>query len=276
MKPEEPKGKRIRFSKMGLDNSDRSICRSIRINIKRELKPILPHYLNDTRICIIGGGVSLDDTKDELREQADQGHKLVCTNNSYAWCLDNDFRPSAQVILTSRKEGLRFVGPPVEGCKYFLASQCLPRVFNAVEGRDVYIFHCRNGQKEKRILDKYYGPFGYHYVSGGSTVVLRTIWLMRILGFRWMDIYGCDSCYLEGKHHAYDQPEGDRKEIQWVECEGRKFLVSATMVSQADDFLAFVKENGQYFTLNVHGDGLIAWMIKRGAELQLEKELDLA
>jgi hypothetical protein len=40
---------------------------------------------------------------------------------------------------------------------------------------------------------------------------------------------------------------------------------------QAEDFLQLVKERGELFQLNVHGPGLIATIIRTGAELEIEE-----
>jgi len=261
---------RIKFSKVNLDTPVDDILDNVRVNAQRHLPQARPYPTNDIRVCLVGGGPSLDDTVDELRDQFDRGHKVVALNNSADWCLDHGIRPSAHVILTARQCSLDWVNwdiPSNNGvkCKYFIASQVIPELFDKLEGRDVYMFHCVNGLGEKEILDdQYLTP--YFWVIGGSTVCLRAIGLFRLLGFQFFDLYGIDSCYMGDKHHAYAQPDGEGKETNNVLCAERTFKMSATMVSQADDFMRFVKANGDHFNLNVHGDGVLAHIVSMGAK----------
>ena len=90
--------------------------------------------------------------------------------------------------------------------------------------------------------------------------------LCYVLGFRYFDIYGFDSCWVKDRHHAYPQKlnDNDRKvNITWG---GRKFVCAPWMVKQAQDFMKLIKYRGHLYHCNVRGDGLIAHMIKTGAK----------
>lgn len=251
---------------MGMNAGRGYILENIQRNITRQLPQVFEHPVNDQRIAIIGGGPSLEYTIDELRACVDDGVKLVALNGTHDWLVEHGFRPSAMIMVDSRPENVRFVQNPVDGCKYFIASQCHPSVFDALEGHEVYIWHANNNIGEESILEDYYlGNF--RFIIGGSTVLLRGIWLMRTLGFMKMDVFGFDSCYMDGKHHAYEQPENDGCEVQELTCMGRKFQCAAWQASQFDDFQHFIQIVGDKFELNVHGDGLIAHMMREGAKL---------
>ena len=142
-------------------------------------------------------------------------------------------------------------------------------MFDALDGQDAYIWHAANDAGEQEILNEYYLGH-YALVVGGSTVMLRAMWLMRMLGFKQMDLYGFDSCYRDDQHHVYSQPENDASEVKTVWCAGKEFRCAAWQVSQAEDFMQFVKNLGDAFELNVHGDGLVAHLIKRGKEFRDE------
>lgn len=261
---------------MGMNSGRGQILDNIRTNIKRHLPQVQPFKPNDQRIALIGGGPSLEQTRDELDKCVEEGVKLVSLNGTHDWLVENGYRPSAAVLVDSRPFNARFVANPVKGCKYFIASQCDPSVFDVLEDHDeVYIWHAVNNIGEEQILEDYYFK-RFIFIIGGSTVMLRGIWLMRTLGFKKMEAFGFDSCYLDDKHHAYDQPENDGSEIRNVECMGRKFKCAAWMASQYDDFLHFIKEAGDHFELNVHGDGLIAHVMKEGAKLFDEQQREKA
>lgn len=252
--------------KMGMNAGRGFILDNIQENIKRQLPQVKEHPTNETKLALVAGGPSLETTFDELKALVDDGAKLVAFNGTHDWLLDRGLRPSAMIMVDSRPTNARFVQRPVETCKYFIASQCHPDVFEALKDNEVYIWHANNGIGEEQILEDYYLK-NFRFIIGGSTVVLRGIWLMRTLGFKQMDVFGFDSCYIDGKHHPYEQPENDGCEIREVTCMGKKFQCAAWMASQFDDFQHFIQLVGDKFELNVHGDGLIAHMMKEGAKL---------
>ena len=258
---------RLDMSNMGMNTDSEVLLKNIDINIRRQLPQCQAYEMQDTPIAIVAGGPSLRDTRDELKAQYDAGVKLVAVNGTHDWLIANDMLPSVMVMVDGRESNHRFVQHPVETCKYLIASQCAPEVFDALDGQDVYIWHAANDMGENAVLNDYYLG-NYPLVVGGSTVTLRAIWLMRMLGFRRMDVYGFDSCYVGDAHHAYPQPENDGSEVRKVWCAGKEFQCAAWQVSQAEDFMQFAGKLGDHFELNVHGDGLIAHIIKRGAEFR--------
>lgn len=273
--------KPIKLPLRGVNVTGKILRANVRSAIRRGLVQAKPHDPNHQRICLIGGGPSLNDTIDELREQVFEGHKLVAINNTYNWLIEHNFRPSVVVVMDARAFNSRFIEKNIPGCQYFLASQCAPETFDIVEDRQAYIFHCMCDIGEKKILDRFYNK-RYYGVPGGSTVTLRAIMLMRMLGFQKMDIYGFDSCWLEKKHHAYEQKEndGDHHFRVWSiphddtgprEDLKVQFTCAPWMMKQYEDFLSLVKHKGHLFDLNIHGDGLIAHAVRTGAKLRMEE-----
>jgi hypothetical protein len=108
----------------------------------------------------------------------------VTVNGGYHWCLAHNLKPSAQIVIDARPGNERFVEPAVPGCAYILASQCHPKVWDAVEGRpNVWIFHPTMRKDNDRVvaeLDRYYGGPAWCPVSGGTTVVSRALYVLRI------------------------------------------------------------------------------------------------
>jgi len=122
----------------------------------------------------------------------------------------------------------------------------------------------------------------------GTTITIKAIQLMRMLGFQSFDIFGFDSCWIkspwytatgygEYQHHAYDQKENDNdKRLRVVlKPEGRddmtrEFICAPWMMRQSMDFQKLIHDHGNDFRLNVRGDGLIATILKFSAELGSE------
>lgn len=239
--------------------------------ITRGLPQIWPGPMRPDRVCLVGGGPSLDDTEEELRDLVFAGAKVVTLNGAYHWCLAHNIRPSAQVVMDARASNARFVEPAIPKCIYYLASQCAPETFDACAGREhVGIVHMVNNVEgpAKELLDKHY--LGrWTAVAGGTTVGMRTLVLLWQLGYRRIDLFGIDSCFLAGKGHAYPQPEnaGDRVAQMTTYPSGhpelgRTFLVAPWHLKQFEDWLQTLRMNGDKFLLTVHGDGLLAYALQ--------------
>ena len=250
-----------------------AIYENIRHSITLGLPQIFPHPLAPYKVAIIGGGPSLEYFVEDIRERFWRGDKIIALNNAYNWLIDNNIRPSAVVMADSRDFMARFVEKDVPTCKYFIASQCAPEVFAKVMDRETYIWHCCNDETEVEILDEYYLGTNYVPIAGGSTVALRAIGLLRTLGYQYMDLFGVDSCYMDGKHHAYEQPENDDFETKKVVYAGQTFICAQWMVKQYRDFLGFLSRDGNQFFINVHGDGLLAYALRVNAQVCID-ELD--
>lgn len=230
------------------------------------------------RVVLVGGGPSLADTEQELRDLVFAGAKLVTVNGAYQWCLARNLQPKAQIVLDARAPNARFLQPDVAQCRYYLASQCHPETWDAVDGRPfVGIFHDASDEQVKAELDAYY--FGqWHGVAGGTTVGTRAIVLLRMLGYLRFDLFGFDSCWMGGQHHAYDQPENEADKRLKVTvaatggAEARVFRCAPWHLKQLEDLLRLIRFNGQHFLLNIHGDGLLAYALKASADVQLQVE----
>ena len=251
-------------------NVDRQvIVDNIKSNIKRFVPQHVPHPEQSSHIAIVGGGWSLNDTLAELRELYFQGVKLIALNGSAKWLVEHNLKPSMQVILDARQENAEFV-IDVHGCKYFLASQTHPAVFDACEGKDTYIFHAMTDGSdiERGILDEHYDK-RWHPVPSAGTVGMVAIMLCRELGFRFQHLFGMDSCYSPSlEHHAYPQALNDQEGYRAFICAGRSFVCSAAQASQAYTFRDVIRHNQHGIQLSVHGNGLLAHILRTGAELQ--------
>jgi hypothetical protein len=234
-----------------------------------------PHDLNGERVLLVGGGPSLDDTLDELVELYMAGAKIVTLNGAYAWCLRHHLRPSAQIVVDARPDQGHFLEPAVPNCQYLVASQCAPSTWAAVcDGRErVTIWHAADAEGTLcPTLDAYY--FGHwHAITGGTTVAMRALCLLRTLGFYRFDLFGIDSCWTGARHHAYTQIQNERDARVPFKVwptgspdRAREFLVSPWHVKQLEDFLQLVKLAGDQFLMRVHGNGLLAFALEEAVE----------
>lgn len=259
-----------------VNTPDDVLLAQVAASIRRGHPQVWPVRPNRERVCLVGGGPSLASTVDELRDLVFAGAKLVTVNGAYQWCVARNLQPKAQIVLDARASNARFVDPDVPSCRYYLCSQCAPATWDAVEGRShVAIWHDESTAAIKAELDQYYRK-RWHAIPGGTTVGTRAIGLLATLGFLRFDLFGFDSCWIDGAHHAYEQPENaqDRRIRLDVHPTGRPDLTRAFEVApwhlkQLEDLLLMIRTNGERFVLNVHGEGLLAYVLRAGAEVQL-------
>lgn len=264
-----------------VNTPDTEILANVEHSIRLGYPQVRPQPPQLDRVCLVGGGPSLTDTFDELRELYFEGAKVVTVNGSYAWCLERNIRPSAHIVLDARKENARFVQPAVPQCKYLLASQCHPDTWAAVQGRDnVWVWHAvaRDNEILRPVLDSYYMG-QWMPTPGGTTVVMRAISVLNALGLIRLDLFGVDSCYLDGRHHAYEQPENSQDKPVKVTAYPsghpemkRVFYCAPWHVKQVECLLQHIRINGHRFVLNIHGDGLLAYVLKSSAHVELLSE----
>lgn len=244
---------------------------NIASSIRRGYPQMRTGPVQGTRVCVVGSGPSLLDTEDELRHLLWDGASLVTLNGAYHWCRERNLKPQTQIVMDARPSNARFVNPPVPHCRYVLASQCAPEVWDAVQGRpDVWIWHpvVRTEGAPTELLDRFYGE-QWIGIGGGTTVASRAIYLLRTVGYLRFDLFGIDCCWMDDKHHAIPQPENDgdartRREITVGfkdSAESRTFHASSWMLKQVDDMLTTMQINGRHYKLTVHGDGLLAYII---------------
>ena len=216
----------------------------------------------------MGGGPSLNDFADEIKKNRADGVKLITLNGAYNWALHHGLTPSATIVVDARPFNARFTKPVVDDCKYLLASQCDPSVFEGLPKDRTYIWHTMAEQLHE-VLDAQYGAGGWYAIPGGSTVLLRAIPLMRMLGYSKFILYGCDSCLKGDEHHAFEQDENNAPYSipVIVNPGGRVFQCHASMISQAQEFIGLVQQLGDVIELDVKGDGLLAYILEVGAEL---------
>ncbi len=252
-----------------INTAHETLLANVQSSIRRGHPQLWPTNVNQERIALVCGGPSLEDTFDELRDLVFNGAKLVTVNGSYQWCLERNLQPKAQIVLDARPSNARFVNPDVPHCRYYLCSHCAPETWDAVEGRDnVAIWHDATTDEIKKELDTYYTG-RWQDIAGGTTVGTRAIAILRTLGFLRYDIFGMDSCWMGKKHHAYPQPENDgdkriRATISPKERPdlARDFWCAPWHVKQAEDFVLFIRNNSDKFLLNVHGDGMLRFMLE--------------
>lgn len=219
--------------------SDEVIERNTRINCAREVPRYQPAEApHDDLVVIVGGGPSLAETWEQIRDRQDMGQKVWALNNSYIWLKERGIQPDAQVILDSRPENAEFLHPDPK-VTYYLSQACDPSLFDKLKGCNVVMYHGR--------------------VDGtGYTVGIKALYLAANLGFRKFALFGFDSSYREDAHHAFPQALNDNENRIEVVFEGVKYSCAPWMAIQAEEFRQVaISFSEQGAIIVVAGDGLI-------------------
>lgn len=230
-------------------------------------QPITPQHA-----VICGGGPSLADTLENIRELKNKGAKVFALNNTAKFLAKHGIRADAQILVDPRGGNVEFVDE-VWTDEVFLASQCHPDLFDKCKeiGYPVRLWHAATDGLEK------YAPQlgGKHcHVGGGLTVGLAGLCLLHVLGHRQIHLFGYDSSHAQGKSHAYRQDMNRDDEMVTAAVENRLFHCSLAMVGQAHEFKN-VSTMLQDFacTLHVYGDGLLPTLWRAWQKEKTERTL---
>jgi 2-polyprenyl-3-methyl-5-hydroxy-6-metoxy-1,4-benzoquinol methylase len=255
-----------------LNAAETTIRENVAHNIAQGWAQVHPHGTTDTEVVLLGGGPSLADSAAAIHGHQAAGAKLVTLNGAYHWAREQGLWPVTQILVDARPFNARFTKPVDPRCLYLLASQCHPSVFEGLPRERTYLYHTLSALVGD-LCDAQYGPGGWHPVPGGSTVLLRAIPLLRMLGYQKFHLYGCDSCLgPDQAHHAYAQPENDHGLVLPVTATpgGRIFYAYPWMISQAQEFLDLIAKIGDVIELAIYGDGLLAYLLHMAGSLNGE------
>lgn len=224
-------------------------------NVKKACRRNLPWFApadeHDGHVAILGGGPSLVDKIDEIRWRQSVGQHVWVLNNAHKALKDVKY--DAQVLLDARPETAGFV---CEASQYLVASQCDPSVFSRLWDKDVTLWHTNSTWTAEFLKDE--KERAAYLVGGGTTVGMNALALAFLLGYRQIHLYGFDSSYRDGTHHAYPQSLNDGEHVSEAVYGDKTYQCANWMVGQARDFQEVVPgymDDGLVVT--VHGTGLL-------------------
>jgi hypothetical protein len=248
-----------------LDNVCNTEMAKLNENIVANSKLPLPwfelRYGDYGNAAIVGGGPSLAATLDKLRWRKEQGHPIFATNATHDYLIEHGIVPEYHVMVDARPENADFVRRPHPRVHYLIGSQCDPSVLAALEGCQVTLFHNMSPGAREVLKDE---TRPVQLVGGGTTVGMKAMLLAELMGFRNLHLFGMDSCYSHGEHHAYVQTMNDDENVIDLLYGDQRFKVAPWMASQANDFIEYCSR----FTgiVTVAGDGLLAYIARCGID----------
>ena len=232
-------------------------------NVQRSVKRSLPWFDFDKSpqgsVCLVGGGPSLIDTIDQLRLRHQNGAKVWAMNGSYDYLQAQGIVANAMVMLDARPENVRFVQNPQQSTTFYITSQCDAAVFDALEGYKVVLVHANTPGVYELLEHEVERPV--HLMGGFTTVGILSLILAQLKGFKRIFMFGLDSSYRNGEHHAYKQESNNADRVIDAMIDDVTYKCAPWMAQQVTDFQNVVA-GFEDVTIEVCGDGLLHEMAK--------------
>lgn len=208
-----------------------------------------PH---DGIAVLIGGGGSVLDYVEEIRELQKKGATVFCMNGASKWARGQGISVDYQVVIDAKEETADLIDSGAK--EHLIASQCNKKTLEKVSNPT--IVHLIVDEIETLFPPEKVKKGGYVLLNGGTTAGSAGVTIAYSQGFRELHVFGYDSSYSDGKSHAYHQPMNTFMPTTDVTWAGKTFKVSVAMKAQAERFifLAKVLESGGC-KFKVYGDG---------------------
>lgn len=212
----------------------------------------VPH---DRLAIIVGGGPSLATQLPMLAALKAGGGVVLATNATEHYLRERHIRPDAHLVCDARREmGLMYCPG---GLKLY-ASMVNPLLVSLAlhdKHAQLILWHPLTSGVAELL------PKDAPLIGGGSTIGVKAMVLAYGMGFRKFALFGFDSCYANGAHHAYEQKLNDGERVLDVIQGGKAFKCAPWMLQQAEDYkqvaTSLVNDGCE---ISVYGEGLIPWI----------------
>lgn len=248
----------------GLSRADlTSICNTnaekLASNVRRAIDRMLPwlsmQLPHNGHVAIVAGGPSMAQCMGEISWRKSIGQQVWAVNGTASFLRAKGLIPDGHVIVDARPENVAFLEEADRGTMHYLASQCDPSLFQAVER--ITLWHAASPGMAELLAGLQETPL----IGGGTTVGLQALVIAYVLGYRKIHLYGFDSSYRGEEHHAYPQPLNASDPVITAVIGDRTFRAAPWMVQQAEEFMTTAAElEADGTIITVHGDGLLPYM----------------
>ena len=201
-------------------------------------------------VAVACSGPSLKTTYRELKHF----DKILSCSGAHQFLLDHGIVPTWHMEGDPRAHKAVFVKRPHRRVQYLLASSCHPKVFQALKGYQIKVWHVLSNAKDLVTLGHY--PPGQWVLTGGTNVGMRAMVMARLLGYVDVHLFGMD-CSAGETFHTGHHPNDPPKQA-WVPVRvgDRVFQSTALFIGYAKQFFhEMLQLPDVEFTL--HGDGLL-------------------
>lgn len=220
------------------------------------------------RAIIVGGAPSIKNHLEEIREfSKDPNNWIFAVNWSHTWLIDNGIVPNACVFFEIDSEPDTVLKRAHKDVTYFICCHCSRKTFDDLKDFKRVLWHTYpNSDIEKQVGEEIFP--GAPMCGGGIGSFTRTITVALFLGFRHLELFGCDSSFPdEGKTHVdgYETPMDAKTDGFYVYArddksgEVRRFKTLGYLALQHEEFKEYCQVNHFVFSCRVYGDSLLQW-----------------
>jgi hypothetical protein len=221
------------------------------------------------RAVIVGGGPSVKGELETIRKLSeDKNNWIFAINWTHTWLINNGIVPKACVFFEIDAEPDSVLEAAHPDVTYYICSHCHEKSFDMLANRKRVLWHSPpNSEPERVVREELFKDT--ITVGGGISTFTRTMTVGLMLGFRDIDLFGCDGSFPDtGLTHVegYQTVMDNKTDGMWVygqahnSGEVRRFRTVGYLALQVEEFKIYCAANHQYFSLRVHGDSLMRYV----------------
>jgi Protein of unknown function DUF115 len=219
-------------------------------------------------VIIVGGAPSIKDHLDQIRELSKNPRNFIFAINwTHTWLIQNGIVPNATVFFEIDTEPESVLKNAHKDVTYYICSHCDPRTFDQLKGFKRILWHSYpNSRAEEIVREELFANSSM--CGGGIGTFTRTLTVAMFLGYRDFEIFGCDSSFPDHeKTHVegYETVMDSKVDGIWIYAkndstgEVKRFRTIGPLALQHEEFKEYCRVNHAYFTMRVHGNGLLPW-----------------
>lgn len=232
--------------------------------------PSLPHHpTHDLVAVLVASGASVTTQLDSIKRQRDKGRPIIAIKDAHDWLISEGIIPNQAIVLDPTEHQWQCFRRKHPDVQYWVSSQCHPKMFEHLHGHQVSLFHLIFNNNAA-----YKGKGVKFMIGGGTTTGLRAISLLYVLGFRRFELYGYDSCLMNGHlrvETAWERPKDANSQLVTVRCGSRRFICNFGMAAQANEFLnLWTDYKMPDIFVQSYGDGLITAILEEWTQQSMD------
>jgi len=179
----------------------------------------------------------------------------LAVNNALRLFIDRGLAPDFWIASDPQECVSGFLRDAPLDTVYLVASKCHPKVFEALRGRRILLWHCA----EPATLDLLVGRL---VIQTSISVTLCALNLMPALGYHRLETWGWDGCYLAGRDHAVSQPHSP-EDITVRLGPRRRFATTKNWAAEAEEAVRLCESVQRQLT--IRGRGMIGAILRHFA-----------
>ncbi len=226
-------------------------------------------------LCICASGPSLREHEGALRRLRKNGARLMAVNLAYPFLARRGLVPDLFAAFDPDEAMVAAVAPKHPDTFHLIASQMHPKVFDALDGAKLAIWHAycagfnysRDGTRPLNDdAGQWHSEWGVrHVMCMGSHIGMHALALATFLGHFDLHLFGFDGYIRKRGVYAFRQARASAAEIE-IDYEGRTYRLDPPLALQAQEFTQVARIVKDKVSLTFHGHSLLGAIWKKESE----------